>query len=679
MQLEAKLTPTRNLLIILHDDYELVFSVIFKPITGKSYSFIKCEPIFRRSLTISIKQYHFFIPGLTKKGMFNLNIFNSIRTRMVSGFLFLTFLVFVLAIVSLSIIDRVTKIASLHSNISQLEILTLNLIKSDNDFFEQETLNDDYFKTHKSSFIDKHDSLNYLIRRKIKAILRDETEKDFGVRNSLQVIDSMLLLYHVRFINLEKLVYKKGFKDYGIEGLMRYHAHALENVIEPPDFVGVLFLRRHEKDYLLRNDTSYLESFQERAFALRKKMELSSAKQPQAIYHLDNYRRLFNQLASIQGELGLSSKHGLRNELNKLTHLLSEQYYSLSEYSLANTQAAYYSLRIFYICLLSGAILFSILSGYWISKRLSEPIAQLSQLIKQSLQSGNIAKTDFRIRNAAVEITTLATSFILLMDQVKIQLANIKDKSNLLKKKNKELKKLNEELDNFLYSTAHDLRSPLSSLLGLVNLVRIENTQPVIVEYIALMEKSILRSESFISQIVSYSKNKRTEIKVEYIDLNTLISDILADHQFFEGALRIQKVVKVVEIVPFYSDRGRLLILFNNLISNAIKYADVDKDLQFFKIFVNVNQHEAEIEFTDNGIGIDESHLKNIFDMFYRAHQHSKGSGLGLYIFKETVHRLGGHASVESTVGFGTKFYIRIPNLVDTVRAQENLDFDAQR
>ncbi len=282
-------------------------------------------------------------------------------------------------------------------------------------------------------------------------------------------------------------------------------------------------------------------------------------------------------------------------------------------------------------------------------------------------------KIDLMLNNAAEEINTLTKSFVHLMSQTNVQMKEIKKKSILLKKGNKELKKLNNELDSFLYSTAHDLRSPLTSLLGLIHIMEHENKQDDLKPYFQMMQGSIYRMEDFIAQIVGYSKNKRLEMISEKLDLYSLISEIFDNHQFVEGASKIDRLVDVKEKVPFYSDKGRVLILFNNLISNAIRYADLSKEKPFVRIQITVDESEAIIEFADNGVGIAAEHLDKIFNMFYRANTGSKGSGLGLFIFKETMTKLKGLVNVESEFGVGTKFFIRLPNSYSKHETQQQL------
>jgi signal transduction histidine kinase len=578
---------------------------------------------------------------------------------MLSGFLFLTLLIITVAIVSILILNYTNQIAGTHSRISQLEIATLSLIKTDNDFFDLETINSRYFETHKSSYLAKRDSFIVRINRGTDYIFQNSKN---GIIKNLQVIDSLFLLYDIKFNKLEKLVFKKGFKDYGLEGQMRLHAHKLEEAQFGVDRYTVLSLRRNEKDFFLRHEMQYALMLNKLADELRKDLEKQSSKNRVAISHLQEYVRNFNEMADIQMQMGLSSNEGLRSELNSLTTQLSDKYYALSEYSYDLSNAAQIKARIFYIATVFGAVIFSLFSGYWISKRLSSPIAKLSNLMNSVMSDKKKFKIDLTLNNAAEEINTLTKSFVHLMSQTNVQMREIKKKSILLKKGNKELKKLNGELDSFLYSTAHDLRSPLTSLLGLIHIIEHENKQDDLKPYFQMMQGSIYRMEDFIAQIVGYSKNKRLAMTPEKLDLYSMISEIFDNHQFVEGANKIDHLVDIKDKAPFYSDKGRLLILFNNLISNAIRYADLSKEKSFIRIQIAVEQSEATIEFADNGVGIAAEHIDKIFNMFYRANTGSKGSGLGLFIFKETIGKLKGLVSVESTLSVGTKFFIRLPN-----------------
>ncbi|MEM1408499.1 MAG: ATP-binding protein, partial [Bacteroidota bacterium] len=102
--------------------------------------------------------------------------------------------------------------------------------------------------------------------------------------------------------------------------------------------------------------------------------------------------------------------------------------------------------------------------------------------------------------------------------------------------------------------------------------------------------------------------------------------------------------------------------IFRNLISNAIKYVDPNKDDSFIKLNIVISSASAEIMIIDNGIGISEHTLPKIFDMFYRATESSEGSGIGLYIVKNAIDKLGGSIKINSAEKKGTTFKIKLPN-----------------
>jgi signal transduction histidine kinase len=603
--------------------------------------------------------------------MFKLLDINSIRSRMVVSFLFLTILILIQALVSFFTLDRTIQIARIHSDINQLEIYTLNLIRSDNDFFTMEVINPGYFETHQSTFLTRRDSLNRRIRTKLREVSHQSKNKSYNLDTTLHRIDSMLGLYNTKFSALENILFKKGFKDYGLEGEMRFHAHELEQVNSGINVSNILYLRRHEKDFFLRHDTTYISSFQNRASDIMALLAKNPVANKRAIDHLLEYQRLFLELAELQTRIGLSNNKGLRSELNNLTATISEQYFSLSEYSYKQSTTAQHNARLFYIGALATGIVISLLTGYWISKRLSDPITRLSKLVNSSINSKTTHKTDFNLRNAAHEIVVLTASFVQLMNQTKDQLWEIRQKSKQLKQRNKQLRKVNKELDHFLYSTAHDLRSPLTSLSGLVHIMRLENKQPELAHYFDRMDKSIQRQENFIAQIASFSKNKIMKLKSEKLDLPGLLKELIEYHQFIPGTDRIKKeiIVHNPEALSFYSDHNRIAILFNNLLSNAIRYADLSKPDPFIRVTIGISRAEVIIQFSDNGIGIAQEHMDKIFEMFYRAHSDSKGSGLGLFIFDKTIKRMNGTVDVESEEGKGTTFHIRLPNL-QSVKAQ---------
>ena len=253
----------------------------------------------------------------------------------------------------------------------------------------------------------------------------------------------------------------------------------------------------------------------------------------------------------------------------------------------------------------------------------------------------------------------------IIYDGAIVDISDLKVSKELLREKNQELKKINTELDRFVYSASHDLRAPLSSLLGLVNIAKMENTNSKIEGYLNLMKGSVSKLDGLIKDIIHFSRNARLDVEPELVDFARIISENIENLQYLPGAKKIQIIKELTGRTDFQSDPKRIGILFNNLMSNAIRYHDMAKDEPFIKVSVTVEKDQTILEVSDNGRGIEEDYLENIFEMFFRAATDSQGSGLGLYIVKETVEKLKGSISVASKPLVGTTFSIQIPNLAD--------------
>ena len=149
--------------------------------------------------------------------------------------------------------------------------------------------------------------------------------------------------------------------------------------------------------------------------------------------------------------------------------------------------------------------------------------------------------------------------------------------------KNRNLIIANKELDKFVYSASHDLRSPISSLKGLIEIAKLEDNPDQIKNYLDLMWQTLDKQDQFINEIIDYSRNKRKKTTIVPVSLNTIIDEAVAQHQHIEGANEII-IKKHLSFDELYSDELRLKIIVNNLLSNAIKYTDENKEKKHISI-----------------------------------------------------------------------------------------------
>lgn len=227
-----------------------------------------------------------------------------------------------------------------------------------------------------------------------------------------------------------------------------------------------------------------------------------------------------------------------------------------------------------------------------------------------------------------------------------------------------ELLKSNMELDRFVYSVSHDLRAPLTSMLGVVDLSESLTSDEMALKHFGMLKNSIIKLDGFIKDILDYSRNSRVEVKHEEINFKQILDEISANLKYMcIQSPMVDISVNISNPRAFYSDKNRINVVLNNLISNSIRYRNPTSDNPYVKVQVNTSESGASISIQDNGIGIDKEFHPKIFDMFYRISEASEGSGLGLYIVKEMVNKMEGKINLQSELGAGTTFNISIPNI----------------
>jgi len=179
--------------------------------------------------------------------------------------------------------------------------------------------------------------------------------------------------------------------------------------------------------------------------------------------------------------------------------------------------------------------------------------------------------------------------------------------------------------------------------------------------YLTMMKGRVKILDKFITDIINYSRNSRTELNLEKVDLHFLVNETVDGLKFTEGLDQISFRVGIEPNSVIVTDTTRLKIVLNNLVANAIRYHDKFKSEKFIQVDLEKKEKKVAIHISDNGQGILAEHQEKIFNMFYKASSNSTGSGLGLYIAMETIGKLGGDISVTSEHGKSSTFLIILP------------------
>lgn len=294
----------------------------------------------------------------------------------------------------------------------------------------------------------------------------------------------------------------------------------------------------------------------------------------------------------------------------------------------------------------------------WTNKKFSKGFGQ--QLLSSSLILFSIYQLyDFTIRLLNLVGTQVnSLNFFGAVDLLLISLMGMSMVMWFLEDERENLNKENKELDSFLSNTSHDLRTPIASILGLTYLGKIELQEEKARSFMTMIEDRIKKLDLVIGDILSLSRSKKIDLKIDDLDFAKLLDETIADIRFNKGVSAIQLEYQPDPGHTFKSDYNQMKIILNNLMANAVKYHNLNQPNPYIRVSFKRIKSVVEIAVQDNGQGISKESIPKIFDMFYRASSSTEGTGLGLYIVQEALSKIKGIILVDSELGKGSTFKI---------------------
>jgi len=231
------------------------------------------------------------------------------------------------------------------------------------------------------------------------------------------------------------------------------------------------------------------------------------------------------------------------------------------------------------------------------------------------------------------------------------------------KKLENDLKALNKELETFIYRASHDLRGPLTSIIGLTVVSKSEVKDKLALKYLGMIEASAQKLDTTLVTLVQSMTLRDMVVSLKEVDLVELVKETLSQLNFHDGFSKIKINVNNLVHEPFKSSKLILTSVFQNLIQNSIKYQNYNNGPSYLNINISKKNGGVELVFEDNGIGIDDFLQDKIFDMYFRGTTSVSGSGLGLYIVKIGIEKLKGTIKLKSVKDKGTTFTVFLPDL----------------
>lgn len=229
---------------------------------------------------------------------------------------------------------------------------------------------------------------------------------------------------------------------------------------------------------------------------------------------------------------------------------------------------------------------------------------------------------------------------------------------------NRELKLASLELDNFIYKSSHDIKGPLVRLLGVCHVALLDVRDEKSREYFQMLYATAKHINEIFNRLKTVSDINNFELVIERIDFKHIYEQAHTNLKNFEGYSSIIFNFSMDDKIEFYSDKYLLETIFNNMIENAVKFQHKSEQAhKFIAISVSKRGNDIIILFSDNGIGIKESDADHIFKMFSQAALEHQNVGLGLYIVKQCINKLGGSISLLRSQDYLTEFEVVLPIL----------------
>lgn len=238
----------------------------------------------------------------------------------------------------------------------------------------------------------------------------------------------------------------------------------------------------------------------------------------------------------------------------------------------------------------------------------------------------------------------------------------VRERTKKLQKAYRDLLNLNYELDSFIYRAAHDIRGPITTIMGLCNIALLETDSAKCHEYLLILDKYSKSTQVTLNRILSVNELKNNPVKFSHFNIQELTESVSALLLHNQERSKVNIQYELPNDLTIYTDFKLLEIILQNLIDNSIRFRSTYKNIKpYCRTIILKTEEELIITIIDNGDGIEDVIKSKIFDMFYRGSEYASGSGLGLYIARIASKRLGGDVQLMSSIQGETIFEVKIP------------------
>lgn len=616
----------------------------------------------------------------------SINVY-SFRVRILLGFLLVSATTIGIAGLGFWYQKQSFKLSHVRALSEKVELEVVRMQKAEAEFDSEGLVARSFFETGQHSTLVDHSNSSSKINNNL-VLLKDALPNAMhqDQETLLQTkIDSMLqsaTMVQMQFQQYAQRIRNRGFLSFGIMGEMRESAHVLESSGQL-DPVQLLQMRRHEKDYFLRRDTTYYRQAQEVGTAMLAVASRDKALDAEQAL-LRNYLERFSQLVMLERELGLTAGDGLRYRIKEVSVVLGRQVEELNQVLMAESADLGQRYQIIFLAIAGLAILLAIGLSLYFSLKISDPLQRIMRFIHVEISQQFVPGSNRLSVKGRGEIRDLSNDINAMVRQIRRQLSEIKVQGEALSERNDALLALNAALRDTHERQAamlqvrekvhsiisHDLRAPINGMMGYLTLL-VETPDEFGTEEIAKFARQMLQSATRLSEMMenllrwSLFHSGELVCKPEPLLLNLHVQRAIDLYE----EIATKKSVKLVHVLEhdwtIMADREMLDFTLRNLVSNAIKFSHKGG-----RVEVSAAQSKdanLRIKVRDEGVGMAMEHVNRILlkgeHVTTIGTQKEKGTGFGLMLCRDFVVHQGGTLTVESKLGEGTEVFFTMPLL----------------
>lgn len=312
------------------------------------------------------------------------------------------------------------------------------------------------------------------------------------------------------------------------------------------------------------------------------------------------------------------------------------------------------------------AVLFSLAlyRSYKLQKQLSKnlrtsnkDLSLKSQEIQQQKESLQLSNNELKEARERIHVQNLQ------LEELNRHLQNTVDlRTRELDAASRELRIVSLELDNFIYKSSHDIKGPLVRLLGICHVALLDIQEAKSREYFEMLYESARHLNDIFDRLKAVSDINASGLAREPINFQSLLEKVKYDLKDMEGFQSIEMFSNIDTSIVYESDPFLLETIFKNMLENAIRFQrKSDSHKKFIATRIEAKSQNIVISFVDNGIGINENAIEDIFKMFSKAALEHHNVGLGLYMVRQCVNKLEGIIRLVKNKEGYTEFQITLP------------------